>query len=172
MKILPLKKPSTTEESSAILVKLHGSDAVSRKIKNIFQQKITAQEKYPQIAKLISSHLSEHGFFAEDNGIGIFCLGTGQIYQIKAKDRTFSSFIFENYGICSAFHGFKILIGNLDNNDNDLEYICQGASGTIYAVDTFGASLWTKDVFSGTTVADLVEQGKNSQSNKITNFEI
>jgi len=109
-------QPPISGKESCLIVKLNGAGEVKNKINLIYQQqKIKAEVKHKKIAKLICLHLSEHGIFVEDNGKGIFFLNTGEIYQITKKDRTFSAFIFENYGICSATPGFKILVGTLDN---------------------------------------------------------
>ena len=58
-------------------------------------------------------------------------------------------------------------IAELDGDDTNLEYIHQGASGTIYAVKMGGAMLWEKSVFPPTTtnpspaIGDLNQDGKN-----------
>ena len=113
--MVQLLKTEITEDTGSLILKLNGSETVKNKISSVYQKKISAKEKHAKVAKLIASHLSDHGIFVEDAGTGIFCLNSGQIYQITKKDRTFSSFIFENYGICNATPGFKILIANLDN---------------------------------------------------------
>lgn len=56
-------------------------------------------------------------------------------------------------------------IGDLDGNPTNLEYIHQGASGTIYAVRMGGAIMWQKNIFTGTTtnpspaIGDLDQDG-------------
>lgn len=109
-----LLKSEITENPDSLIIKLKGSETVKNQITLVYRQKILAHEKYAKIAQLIETHLSKHGFFVEDTGKSIFCKDAGQIYQITKKDKIFSSFILENYGICNASPGFKILIGHLD----------------------------------------------------------
>ena len=58
-------------------------------------------------------------------------------------------------------------IADLDGDDTNLEYIHQGAAGTVYCVRMGGASLWEKNVFPSTTtnpspaVGDLDQDGRN-----------
>ncbi|MDP6156967.1 MAG: PQQ-binding-like beta-propeller repeat protein [Candidatus Thermoplasmatota archaeon] len=58
-------------------------------------------------------------------------------------------------------------IGELDGDDTSLEYIHQGAAGTIFAVKMGGASLWEKQIFPSTTtnpspaIGDLDQDGRN-----------
>lgn len=58
-------------------------------------------------------------------------------------------------------------IGDLDGNPTSLEFIHQGAAGTIFAVRMGGAMLWQKNLFSPTTsnpspaIGDLNQDGIN-----------
>ncbi len=58
-------------------------------------------------------------------------------------------------------------IAELDGDDTSLEYIHQGAAGTIFAIKMGGASLWEKQVFPSTTtnpspaIGDLDQDGRN-----------